>query len=77
MLSVHPEYLDIWDVDMLKRLDQTNKEEHHTSLYSSDFLIVRRGQEFQIKITFNRPYKPNEDKFAVEFVIGEIQHAVV
>uniref|UniRef100_A0A667YSI2 protein-glutamine gamma-glutamyltransferase n=1 Tax=Myripristis murdjan TaxID=586833 RepID=A0A667YSI2_9TELE len=64
------EYLDIWEVDMLKRPDETNKMEHHTSLYGSDFLIVRRGQEFQIKITFNRPYKPNEDKFAVEFVIG-------
>uniref|UniRef100_A0A7N8XN62 protein-glutamine gamma-glutamyltransferase n=1 Tax=Mastacembelus armatus TaxID=205130 RepID=A0A7N8XN62_9TELE len=47
-----------------------NKIEHHTTLYSSDVLIVRRGQEFQVKITFNRPYKPAEDKFAVEFVIG-------
>ncbi len=40
-------------------------------LYSSDYLIVRRGQEFQVKINFNRPYKPADDKFAVEFIIGE------
>uniref|UniRef100_A0A8C6VYB0 Coagulation factor XIII, A1 polypeptide b n=1 Tax=Nothobranchius furzeri TaxID=105023 RepID=A0A8C6VYB0_NOTFU len=63
-------FLDIWDVDMMKRPDESNKIEHHTTLYHSDYLIVRRGQEFEIKITFNRPYKPNEDKFAVEFVIG-------
>uniref|UniRef100_A0A8C1WFL3 protein-glutamine gamma-glutamyltransferase n=1 Tax=Cyprinus carpio TaxID=7962 RepID=A0A8C1WFL3_CYPCA len=48
----------------------TESSSHHTHLYSSDFLIVRRAQEFQIKITFDRPYKPAEDKFAVEFVIG-------
>uniref|UniRef100_A0A1A8DZ09 protein-glutamine gamma-glutamyltransferase n=1 Tax=Nothobranchius kadleci TaxID=1051664 RepID=A0A1A8DZ09_NOTKA len=64
------DFLDIWDVDMMKRPDESNKIEHHTTLYHSDYLIVRRGQEFEIKITFNRPYKPNEDKFAVEFVIG-------
>uniref|UniRef100_A0A3Q3MA32 protein-glutamine gamma-glutamyltransferase n=1 Tax=Mastacembelus armatus TaxID=205130 RepID=A0A3Q3MA32_9TELE len=64
------EFLDINDVDMMRKPDENNKIEHHTTLYSSDVLIVRRGQEFQVKITFNRPYKPAEDKFAVEFVIG-------
>uniref|UniRef100_A0A673LJD6 protein-glutamine gamma-glutamyltransferase n=1 Tax=Sinocyclocheilus rhinocerous TaxID=307959 RepID=A0A673LJD6_9TELE len=49
---------------------EINKQGHNTHLYSSDFLIVRRTLEFQIKITFDRPYKPAEDKFAVEFVIG-------
>lgn len=71
-LLVHSEYLDIWDVDMMRGRDQSNKIEHHTNLYQSDNLIVRRGQEFTVKITFNRPYKPNQDKFAVEFVIGKI-----
>lgn len=64
------EYLDIWDVDMMKRPDERNKIDHHTMLFNSDYLIVRRGQEFQVKITFNRTYKPAEDKFAVEFAIG-------
>ncbi|MEQ2309953.1 hypothetical protein AMECASPLE_003872 [Ameca splendens] len=63
-------FLDIWDVDMMKGQNESNKIDHHTNLYHSDNLIVRRGQEFQVKITFNRPYKPNEDKIAVEFVIG-------
>ncbi|XP_026882133.2 coagulation factor XIII A chain [Electrophorus electricus] len=64
------EYLDVWDVDMIKQPHEVNKQKHHTNLYSNDYLIVRRAQEFQIKITFNRAYKPVEDKFAVEFVIG-------
>ncbi|XP_030636004.1 coagulation factor XIII A chain [Chanos chanos] len=64
------EFLDIWDLDMLKQPHEVNKQRHHTHLYANNLLIVRRAQEFEIKITFNRPYKPEEDKFAVEFVIG-------
>ncbi|XP_077399589.1 coagulation factor XIII A chain [Vanacampus margaritifer] len=64
------EFLDIWDVDLMRNRDESNKTLHHTSPYNCDNLIVRRGQEFQVNITFNRPYKPNTDKFAVEFVIG-------
>ncbi|XP_061619651.1 coagulation factor XIII A chain-like [Phyllopteryx taeniolatus] len=62
------EFLDIWDVDMKKR-DETNKILDHTALYHSENLIVQRGQEFQVNITFNRLYNPNKDKFAVELVI--------
>lgn len=65
------EYLDIWDVDMMRRPDEINKKRHHTVHYNSENLIVRRGQEFEVKITFNRAYKPT-DKIAVEFVIGEL-----
>ncbi|KAF5902789.1 coagulation factor XIII A chain-like, partial [Clarias magur] len=64
------DYLDIWDVNMLKQPNESNKQRHHTSLYSNDHLIVRRAQEFLIKITFNRPFNPEKDKFAVEFAIG-------
>ncbi|XP_055757556.1 coagulation factor XIII A chain-like [Salvelinus fontinalis] len=64
------EFLDIWDVNMLRRPDEVNTPQHSTHLYASDHLIVRRGQEFQLKVTFDRPYKPSDDQFAVEFVIG-------
>ncbi|XP_034005954.1 coagulation factor XIII A chain [Trematomus bernacchii] len=64
------DYLDILGVDMMRRPEENNKQQHHTNLYNSDYLVVRRGQEFEVKITFNRPYKPASDKFAVEFVIG-------
>lgn len=64
------EYLDIMGVDMMARSDQSNKIQHNTMYYNSVKLIVRRGQEFQVKITFNRPYDATKDQFAVEFVIG-------
>ncbi|XP_075948690.1 coagulation factor XIII A chain isoform X2 [Anarhichas minor] len=64
------EYVDVMGVDMMRRPDESNKIQHHTMLFNSDKLIVRRGQEFQVKIEFNRPYIPASDKFAVEFVIG-------
>lgn len=70
-LSVHLDFLDIFEVDMMKMPNGSNMTDHHTTQYNSDSLIVRRGQEFQVKVTFNRPYKPNEDKFALEFVIGK------
>ncbi|XP_029609995.1 coagulation factor XIII A chain-like isoform X2 [Salmo trutta] len=65
------EFLDIWDVNMLRRPDEVNTPQHSTHLYASDHLIVRRGQEFQLKVTFDRPYKPADDQFAVEFIIGD------
>uniref|UniRef100_A0A665URP9 protein-glutamine gamma-glutamyltransferase n=1 Tax=Echeneis naucrates TaxID=173247 RepID=A0A665URP9_ECHNA len=63
-------YIDVSNVDMMRRPNERNKIEHHTEQYNSDQLIVRRGQEFKIKIDFNRPFNPAEDKFAVEFIIG-------
>ncbi|XP_041103827.1 coagulation factor XIII A chain-like [Polyodon spathula] len=64
------DFLDIWDVNMLKNQDEINKKEHHTDLYDNVRLIVRRGQPFQIQLTFNRPYNPDKDQFCVEFLIG-------
>uniref|UniRef100_A0A7N9AWJ8 protein-glutamine gamma-glutamyltransferase n=1 Tax=Mastacembelus armatus TaxID=205130 RepID=A0A7N9AWJ8_9TELE len=55
---------------MMRKPDENNKIEHHTTLYSSDVLIVRRGQEFQVKITFNRPYKPAEDNVFIFYSKG-------
>ncbi|KAF3837190.1 hypothetical protein F7725_004654 [Dissostichus mawsoni] len=55
------DYLDILGVDMMRRPEENNKQQHHTNLYNSDYLVVRRGQEFEVKITFNRPYKPASD----------------
>ncbi|KAL4634941.1 coagulation factor XIII A chain-like [Arapaima gigas] len=46
------------------------KREHHTDMFSNTNLIVRRGQQFQISIIFNRPYDPTEDQFYLEFRIG-------
>ncbi|CAF90540.1 unnamed protein product, partial [Tetraodon nigroviridis] len=41
------EFLDILEVDMVSKFEEINKQEHRTEFYDSNFLIVRRGQEFQ------------------------------
>ncbi|XP_041925039.1 coagulation factor XIII A chain [Alosa sapidissima] len=63
-------FLDIWDLDVMKDRRDVNKQQHNTVAYANDNLIVRRAQEFQIKLTFNRAYNPAEDQFAMEFAIG-------
>lgn len=68
------EFLDIHDVNMVKGQEEINKKQHHTDLFNSVDLIVRRGQEFQVKVTFNRAYNPAQDKFALEFIIGTSPH---
>ncbi|XP_028659787.1 coagulation factor XIII A chain-like isoform X3 [Erpetoichthys calabaricus] len=64
------DFLEVINVDMMKKPDESNRQEHHTNLYDSNHLIIRRGQPFQIKITFNRTYKPEKDQFWLEFLIG-------
>ena len=60
--------LKVVTVDMLQK---RNKVEHHTASYDSPQLIIRRGQEFFVSVTFNRPPSPT-DKFQLEFMIGEL-----
>ena len=62
---------------MGKQADHSNRLQHHTDLFSTDFLVVRRGQEFQIQISFSRPYDASSDKFAVEFGIGECGETLI
>ncbi|XP_023655948.1 coagulation factor XIII A chain-like isoform X2 [Paramormyrops kingsleyae] len=61
------EFLQVTQVDMLW---EKNMADHHTQVFSGPHLIIRRGQEFQVKITFNRAYDPDKDKFELEFRIG-------
>ncbi|XP_071968155.1 protein-glutamine gamma-glutamyltransferase E-like [Engystomops pustulosus] len=46
---------------------ESNMEAHRTNYYESSNLILRRGQEFSIKLQFNRPIQ-KADK--VEFIAG-------
>uniref|UniRef100_A0A669AZQ6 protein-glutamine gamma-glutamyltransferase n=1 Tax=Oreochromis niloticus TaxID=8128 RepID=A0A669AZQ6_ORENI len=46
-----------------------NKPKHYTTDYYMQNLVVRRGQEFVMQVTFNRPLAP-EDDFHIEFAIG-------
>ncbi|KAM7369547.1 hypothetical protein PAMP_010864 [Pampus punctatissimus] len=53
-------------VDMCQ---QVNKPNHYTTAYDTPYLVVRRGQEFLVRVTFNRPLTPGDD-FQIEFLIG-------
>uniref|UniRef100_A0A3Q3KL59 protein-glutamine gamma-glutamyltransferase n=1 Tax=Monopterus albus TaxID=43700 RepID=A0A3Q3KL59_MONAL len=57
--------LYVQSVDMCQ---QVNKPAHHTTAYNVQNLVVRRGQEFVMNITFNLPLTADDD-FQVEFLI--------
>ncbi|XP_061614255.1 coagulation factor XIII A chain-like [Phyllopteryx taeniolatus] len=58
--------LSVADVDMCREI---NMPEHRTRAYDTQNLVVRRGQEFVLHVTFSRPVTPR-DKFQLEFLIG-------
>ncbi|NXU46352.1 F13A factor, partial [Drymodes brunneopygia] len=64
------DYLRVVDIYMFKEPYEINKQEHHTDKYYNPRLIVRRGQAFQIRIDFNRPYQPGTDQFWLEYLMG-------
>ncbi|XP_054670573.1 coagulation factor XIII A chain [Grus americana] len=64
------DYLRVVDIHMFQEPHEINKQQHHTDKYYSPKLIVRRGQSFQIQVDFNRPYKPETDRFWLEYLIG-------
>uniref|UniRef100_A0A8C9XEY9 Transglutaminase-like domain-containing protein n=1 Tax=Sander lucioperca TaxID=283035 RepID=A0A8C9XEY9_SANLU len=49
---------------------QTNELQHKTASYNTPNLVVRRGQQFLVRVTFNRPLQQRDD-FQLEFLIGE------
>ncbi|NXP24158.1 F13A factor, partial [Scytalopus superciliaris] len=64
------DYLRVVDIYMFKEPQEINKQQHHTDRYYNPRLIVRRGQPFQIQIDFNRPYRPETDRFWLEYLMG-------
>eukprot|EP00066_Takifugu_rubripes_P028254 XP_011617520.1 PREDICTED: coagulation factor XIII A chain [Takifugu rubripes] len=65
MLASAPD-LSVVDVDMCA---STNKPNHLTSSYYTDLLVVRRGQQWVMRVTFSRPLN-RDDNIQVEFLIG-------
>ncbi|XP_029385498.1 coagulation factor XIII A chain-like [Echeneis naucrates] len=58
--------LSVQQVDMCL---QMNKQTHYTSAYDINHLVVRRGLQFVIKVTFNQAPAGGED-FQLNFLIG-------
>ncbi|TDG96376.1 hypothetical protein EPR50_G00240520 [Perca flavescens] len=59
-------YLSVQNVDMCQ---QINEPQHNTVAFDTPNLVVRRGQQFLVKVTFNRPLAQSDD-FQLEFLIG-------
>ena len=49
-----------------------NRESHKTDDYEIQELILRRGQAFDLTVTFNRDYNPEDDVLVVQFVTGVV-----
>ena len=51
-----------------------NRIDHRTDDYESEELIIRRGQEFQVTVTFDRVYRPESDQIILQFATGLLGH---
>jgi len=47
-----------------------NRKAHKTDDYEVQQLIIRRGQTFDVTVTFNREYQPDNDVIILQFVTG-------
>ena len=68
-----PGYLQIQGVDLLA---SSNTKDHHTDLYDitqgqKPDLVVRRGQELNIKVITSRSFMPKEDHLMLVFKLGK------
>lgn len=52
---------------------QENRNAHKTDCYEDENrLIIRRGQPFDVTVTFNRQYKSDIDTIVLQFVTGSV-----
>lgn len=73
-----PEVLQVSDLDLNI---EANSKAHHTDEFDityallspskEAFLVVRRGQAFEISVDFNRPYNPEQDDLRLVFTFGK------
>ncbi|KAJ4923951.1 hypothetical protein JOQ06_028206, partial [Pogonophryne albipinna] len=56
-------------VQQVEMSQSINKPNHHTSSYDLKNLVIRRGEEFLMQVSFNRIPEPSDD-FQIEFLIG-------
>ncbi|XP_038055655.1 protein-glutamine gamma-glutamyltransferase K-like [Patiria miniata] len=49
---------------------ERNQQEHKTSKYKVDNLVLRRGQPFHLNVKFDRDFKPSTDELVLELRMG-------
>nr|XP_021325485.1 transglutaminase 1 isoform X1 [Danio rerio]XP_021325486.1 transglutaminase 1 isoform X1 [Danio rerio] len=64
--SASDSVLAVRSVDLLRLRDGLNRRQHHTDGFSSERLIVRRGQSFQITVELSRAFKPRADSLQLQ-----------
>nr|XP_061795153.1 protein-glutamine gamma-glutamyltransferase K-like [Nerophis lumbriciformis] len=64
--------LSVSFVDLLSSKMGKNRQEHHTDLYHTEELVIRRGQSFQIEIELNRPFNTETDKLHLDLRTGPL-----
>ena len=53
-------------------MNEENQEKHHTDMFKDqDDLIVRRGAEFFLTLTFDRKVNTDSDVIVLQFSFGE------
>ena len=59
-------------MDLMSTKTGPNRREHHTDLFHSSDLIVRRGQTFQIELDLSRPFNHHTDTDRVRKQAGRL-----
>ena len=47
-----------------------NSHAHHTDEYECEELVLRRGQEFDLSVTFDRKFNADTDSVVLQFIVG-------
>lgn len=58
-------------VDSVDLLKEKNRELHHTDQYEQEELVLRRGQEFQFTLKFDRNVDKDTDLVFAKFSYGK------
>ena len=51
-------------------MQKENEKEHHTNEFANMTMVLRRGQTFKVKMTFQRAFHKQADKISLDLCLG-------